>query len=416
MKFKIFCQLNLIIYFLFFSSCSFLIETDSNLKKNITTQEKTSRPLESLFCAKASSMRASKNAAFLNKHPTYNGSIAEQIVQNYLFEMFQNPDFFYSHPKIQIFIKEKESIRYFESSNPESPVAFYQSLDNFLTQEKSRKKFNQIKTELLPKLSNALTTSFSLSNFIRQNRGDFLADEVLAKHFLKGDDPLAPYESFAPISLGKLPANKVDKSAPTTFSTLQKYKKETYEINCNFDLNLFENFTSSLLDPRQFNSYYFTRAIDTNSFYIVLISNDLLKPIQRDADTGLIKGVPTKSSVPFCFKSDKSNFIMTVSTEGRDPAQHISHFIDYGIFDAENITDLIGHMKFTRHLFLKNPDRLLFESQKARNEQLTFFYTMNIPLYHMDKLGETLIYGKFNSQNQHSFILDERSEAQIQCQ
>ena len=73
-------------------------------------------------------------------------------------------------------------------------------------------------------------------------------------------------------------------------------------------------------------------------------------------------------------------------------------------------------MKFTRHLFLKNPDRLLFESLKARPEQLSFYYTMNIPLYHMDKIGNALLFGQFPKRKEATFILDERATGEMRCQ
>lgn len=415
--------LRLILCTFFLSSCGFLIESDNSAKNYAKVEEKNTRPLDDLYCAKATNNRVSKNGLFQKKVFNYQGSLAEQVVQNYWIEMMQNPDFFTSHPKIQIFIKQGSNVRYFENTTvtsnekPDKAPNFATVLNNFLVKEKSKKTLLQLSLEAENLTNKELTTSFSLSQFIRSNRQDFLKDSTLKTHFLKGDDALAPYESFGALKVSLPKTTSQKPISAVNENNLFPYTEGHSELKCNFDLNLFQNFTSSLLDHHQFNSYYFSRTIDKDTFYLVTISSAIEKPIKLDSETGLILGLPTKNAVPFCFKSNsKDNFLMTISTEGRDPAQHISHFIDYGFFEAENLTDLISHMKFTRHLFLKNPDRLLFESLKARSEQLTFFHTMNIPLYHMDKLGETLVYGKFNSTNQHSFVIDERSGAKILCQ
>lgn len=402
------------------SSCGFLIESDNTAKSFAKIEEKNSRPLDELYCANTSASRVSKNGQFQNKVSNYSGSIAEQIVQNYWVEMLQNPDYFTSHPKIQIFIKQGNSVRYFENETIENQKTanFTEVLRSFLLKEKSKKNIWQLKNDSNVYTNKSPITSFSLAQFIRNNRNDILEDLMLKNHFLKGDDALAPYESFIP-----LPIKATLKNTPSPLFTevneknFHSYENESIKLQCNFNLNLFQNFTSSLLDPHQFNSYYFGRTIDKDSFYIVTVSSIVNKPIKMDIETGLISSLPTKNATPFCFKNNRDDrFLVTFSTEGRDPAQHISHFIDYGLFEAENITDLIGHMKFTRHLFLKNPDRLLFESLKAREEQLSFFHTMNIPLYHMDKLGETLMFGKFTPTGQQTFVVDERSEAQVLCQ
>lgn len=400
-------------------SCSFLIENDNRTKKINNFEDKNHRRLDELYCSKSSLMKVSKNGNFHKKNINYTGSIADQVVQNYWYEMLVNPDYFNSHPKIQIFIKSGNQYRYFESENGTSNEHpnFLTSLNTFLKKENSKRTLTQIGNDVEKQLNAETSTSFSLSQFIKTNISDFTKDDSLKSHFLKGDDSLAPFESFVPLKVKNISLTKNNSGLFKSENSLQTYQVGSLKLKCNFDLNLFQNFTSSLLDSHQFNSYYFSRTIDKNTFYVVTISSSIAKPITIEPTTGLMASTPTKKPIPFCFNEEmKNNFLFALSAEGRDPAQHISHFIDYGFFEAENLTDLISHMKFTRHLFLKSPDRLLFESLKARPEQLAFFHTMNIPLYHMDKLGEMLLYGKFNSNNQHSFVIDERSGTKISCQ
>ncbi len=412
------------------TGCSFFIESDNKFKQISGIESNYPRPLDQLYCPNSTLIEVSKNGKFQKNKISNSGHIAEQIVQNYWQEQLSNPDYFVSHPRIQIFIKSVNQFRYFDNyenkANKEN-INFNDSLNLFLKKEKSNKNALQIRDELFQKIKNDPITSNTLSRFIKENQEDFNKNDILKKLFLKGDDALAPYESFFPLNF----IIKQNPSSNSKFIKLQQnpIEKNTNDdnkiydhtinqniIRCNFELNVFQNFTSSLLETESLDSYYFSRSIDKENFYLVVLSSHISKPINIDPSTGLILASPSKNPVPFCFSQKSNNdFLFALSTMGRDPAQHISHFIDYGFFDAESITDLLGHMKFTRHLFLKNPDRLLIESQKARDEQISFFYTMNIPLYHIDKLGEILFYGKFQNSTQHSFVADERSEAQVIC-
>lgn len=405
-------------------SCSYLIESD-NSKTNATIIEaKNTLPLNQIYCSKPSFSSVSKNGKFQKKAIQYPGLIAEKIVQNYMIEMWNNPDYFVSNPRIQIFIKDGPNVRYFENVSTDLSQAhshFGESLSTFLKSERSQKNLSQLKSDAIKLRQSDPLTTITFSKFIKDNIQDFIRNDTLKNHFLKGDDALAPYESYHPLDINVTSNVHIEAHSDPNFSgKFTSSKVNDLNLKCNFNLELFQNFTSSLVDLAPLNSYYFGKIIDKDSFYVVATSGQVSKPVTLDQTTGLIKGTPSITPTPFCYyenenKNDNNKFLFAISTEGRDPAQHLSHFIDYGFFEAESLTDIIGHMKFTRHLFLKNPDRILVESNRAREEQLTFFYTMNIPLYHMDKIGDTLFYGTFPTKGQQSFILDERSGAQIAC-
>ncbi|MCO4795058.1 MAG: hypothetical protein KC493_15180, partial [Bacteriovoracaceae bacterium] len=66
-----------------------------------------------------------------------------------------------------------------------------------------------------------------------------------------------------------------------------------------------------------------------------------------------------------------------------------------------------------RHLFLQNPNRLLYESEKGSKDQLANFLKLDFPIYHKQNLG--LVYGHALVKNKNSFILDHRGRGAQNC-
>lgn len=400
----------LILFIFIFQSCSVLIDNDNQTIKNISYR--SNRSIEELFCAKNSNQLFSKNGKFLPKNINFQGTIAEQIVQHILLEMYYNPDSITDRSRVQLFYKTKLKNKYIETLD--SKAGILNHLNQFLKIEKSIKTLSELNQNVLTKIPNGILASHSLAKFISTNKKEISKNPLLATLFLKGDDTLAPFETFKKVPL-KIPT-KFQNSEFKTESQLTSYPLETNTIHCNFDLAQIQEFTSSLTKSENTDAYYFGKQMNNDEMYIVVISSNIKSDLKNTNDHYLITGEETKEAIPFCFQQLDHKFIYSISTEGRDPAQHLSHFLDYGLFESENLIDLVGHMKFTRHLFLKNPDRLLFESQKARTEQMSFYHTMNIPLYHMEKIGNVLFWGQFNKRKEASFIIDERGTGEIRCQ
>lgn len=391
-------------------SCSIFIENENQTIKNISI--KNTRPIEELYCAKNNNQFFSKNGKFLLKNIQFQGSLPEQIVQHILLEIYYNPDSITDRSRIQIFSRSKSKNKYFESINLKAGLL--NQLNQFLRNEKSSRSLFELNQIVLSKIPDNLLASQSLAKFLTLNKKDIAENPLLATLFLKGDDTLAPFETFKKIPLNV--PKQFQNIESINESKLQSFTQDKNTIVCNFDLGKIQEFTSSLTRSENTDAYYFGKQLNQDEMFTVFISSNLKNPLKNLNQHYLLTGEETSEAVPFCFQEMSHKFIFTASTEGRDPAQHISHFLDYGLFESENIIDLIGHMKFTRHLFLKNPDRLLFESLKARPEQLSFYYTMNIPLYHMDKIGKALLFGQFLKRKEATFILDERGSGEMRCQ
>jgi len=121
--------------------------------------------------------------------------------------------------------------------------------------------------------------------------------------------------------------------------------------------------------------------------------------------------------LPICLFSNKLQDIALFSLGERDPAQHLKHFISYEIARVDSFQSLEKLLNFSRHLFLNEPDRILYESKKGRKAQLDFFLTMNFPIYHVDSLGDVFGFAKFKGKKteDRSLIIDDRSQARIWC-
>ncbi len=417
MKFNFFL---LFLLLLIFNNCSYLIESDKNTNVKKTSKPSTTRAISELFCKKKSKSIFSKNNIFINKIKFPTEDLQAKIVIHALQEMMANPNYFSDHTRLQIIYKNDKGIRYFETPKTDhNSLTIYDSLALFLQTEKNKKSFEQILLETENLLDLSLPVSLELSNFIKGHIKQIAKDDVAKGIFLRGDDALVQFETFKRKTFSKAKMPLITKNispAPIGIESFQAYPASNTEIKCNFDLGKIQSFTSALIQSGSANAYYFGSEFGKNQFYLVIATTTFDSPLETSSIAHLFKGKPTEESIPLCFYEDDKKTLIISSIEGRDPAQHLSHFIDYDFFESENTTDLLGHMTFSRHLFLKNPDRLLFESHKTKEEQLQFFYSMNLPLYHMDKIGESILFGAFEKNKESSFVLDERSGAKILCQ
>ncbi|MDD4976334.1 MAG: hypothetical protein PHY93_18390 [Bacteriovorax sp.] len=121
--------------------------------------------------------------------------------------------------------------------------------------------------------------------------------------------------------------------------------------------------------------------------------------------------------MPVCQFNNSLQDIILFSTSGRNPAQHLKHLVSYDISLVDSFQSLEELLKFSRHLFLSNPDRILYESKRGRKSQLDFFLSMNFPIYHVEALGDIIGAGIFKNARREdlSLIADDRSKARLWC-
>lgn len=119
---------------------------------------------------------------------------------------------------------------------------------------------------------------------------------------------------------------------------------------------------------------------------------------------------------PLCELSDTERTIALFSAKGRSPAQHLRHLIAYEVGLVRTPDELNELLKFSRHLFLNDPDRILYESKRGRKTQLDFFLAMKFPIYHAESLGD--VFGSMSykqSGYRTSLIVDDREQTRLTC-
>lgn len=85
-----------------------------------------------------------------------------------------------------------------------------------------------------------------------------------------------------------------------------------------------------------------------------------------------MKSRPTAFPLPICEFKGKNQQIVLFSSEGRNPVQHLQHLEAYEIDQVDSAHTLNQLLGFSRHLFLSNPDRILYESKRGRKRPARF--------------------------------------------
>lgn len=121
-----------------------------------------------------------------------------------------------------------------------------------------------------------------------------------------------------------------------------------------------------------------------------------------------------------CYFESKNQLhsLAFLASDSRDPGQHLYHLFKLNLEKVITTSDLDTLIKFSRHLFLTNPLRLIYESHRGSEKQLTELLKLNIPIYNANNLGNIigLLIDQKNEKKSHHFILDDRHEGHLSCQ
>ncbi|MCO4756273.1 MAG: hypothetical protein KC478_17460, partial [Bacteriovoracaceae bacterium] len=96
-----------------------------------------------------------------------------------------------------------------------------------------------------------------------------------------------------------------------------------------------------------------------------------------------------------------------------DPGQHIYHMMGYGLKSSSSPKEISELVTFSRHLFLEDPTRLVFESNRSSKQQLEGLLKLNLPIYNARKLGNVWSY--FADEDDNDFVIDDRTDGEITC-
>jgi hypothetical protein len=355
-------------------------------------------------------------------------SFVEKSVMLSLLEMSRRPDEASPYSRLQVYLKVSGKSYYYDfrpkNLADDTKMPFLKGLD-FLTQHFIHgKSLLSIATKLDDVIPTGIGVSLEFENFLKDNRKDLAKNEVLTESFFKGDEILTKHETFNRVSYKNIVQQYLNGFSKTTDYeydknglTANNSKKENYETNCNYDLSKETSLRDEIMSSDQKKSHYIAHS-EGEDFFLAVTSTTLFRPFKTNSKMSyFMKARPAALPLPICEFKGKNQEIVLFSSEGRNPIQHLQHLEAYEIDQIDSVFTLNELLGFSRHLFLSNPDRILYESKRGRKAQLDFFLEMNFPIYHVDNLGNIFGHAKFKNDKLQESVLysDDRSSARLWC-
>ena len=415
-------MIKLILLFIL-SSCSAFI---NQLDENILTQEKEFYygNKKQLTCENKSKLEIinsniNSQKVFANalKGPlkAYKFTFIEKLVLWSFYQFNLRPDIHSPSAKLQIIVNYGNDDKYFHffSKEIDAYPTLY-GLEYLLNTYKSRYSLITIAKIVDDFFKNTYTVSKGFETFLNKNSQALITKSPFRSRFFRGDETLKENENIVPESLLKIVKlyNRTKNKKTYQVSTkLFEYESNNLVSRCNYDMTMYNN--SIYLIHKDFIKSHLFGLKDRNSYFLASSSQDF-SAIESIAGTHFIKGRSLSRSAAFCkFDFKAGQEIWLSSTKSRDPGQHLYHLIEYGINGVESMKELEQIMRFSRHLFLENPHRLIIESKRSSKEQLNRILKIDIPIYNATSLGK--IWGHFSSKSNQGFIIDDRESGNILC-
>lgn len=411
------------IFLILFSSCSAFV---NQLDKDLLSQKKEVffGNAKEVTCKKRSRLEIINSnkysqetflTAIESKLKNYRFNFIEKIVLWSLYQFNLRPDTHSPSSKYQIIVRDQgaENYYHFYSKEVNSYPLLY-GLDYLLNKYPSRYSLITLARIVDDNFNNNYTVSKNFEDFLSENSSELFENIAFKNRFFRGDESLKENENIIAQDLVKMIKLYTKTKSKIKYNVSQKlfsYKNDNLNSYCNYDMSMYNN--SIYLIHKDFINSHLYGLKDKDNFFLASSSQDF-KKIESIAGTHFIQGKSFSRSAAFCkFEFNKGQTIWLSSTKSRDPGQHLYHLIEYGIDGVSNIKELEQIMRFSRHLFLENPHRLIIESKRSSEEQLSRILRIDIPIYNAQSLGK--IWGHFQSKTETGFIIDDREAGHLLC-
>lgn len=284
------------------------------------------------------------------------------------------------------------------------PNLFLNSLKDLLKRYKSRRSVKylaRIVDDLLPYQT---STDKELASFFASNKSSLSSNKKLSKFFFKGDQVLRPGEGLRTFKLWPLVSQAAYKKNSANTHLFSFKIGQDKVANCNFDMRIYQNAVYLINKNEGNNSHPYSITYKGKSYFG--ISTQIPNLAENYDSTYAFKPSSFNNQNAVCFiKTPHSKFSM-ISTKGRDSGQHLFNMIEYNIASSKTLDEVLAILEFPRYLFLLNPERMIYESDRATPEQTQTFLNTSFPIYHKSNLGNVWIY--FKDSKQQSLLIDDR--------
>lgn len=401
-----------------------------DISKSLPAKKKNYCPANSKFQYISEDEYTSKfynqlhSSLFENK----NYSFAKKAVMFSLLEMTRRPDRASPYSRFQFYLRLNGKTYYYDFrpkvATDDQKMPFMKGLETIIQKFVPGQTLSGIAGEMDSIVPKGMAVSQEFENFLRDNSADMAKSDELTARFFKGDEVITRYETFDRVNyrtLTDLYLKNFSKSDGYVWDkdglTANKSAKENFQANCNYNLNKEMSLRDAIVTTDQRISHY-VGISEGNDYFLAVTSSDLIRPFTTVPKLGYFMKtkIPT-TPLPICeFKGATQNIVL-FSSNGRNPVQHLQHLVAYDIDQIDSPIMLNELLNFSRHLFLSNPDRILYESKRGRKAQLDFFLAMNFPIYHVEALGNLFGHASFKNDKRSENILysDDRSSARLWC-
>ena len=345
-----------------------------------------------------------------------------------LIEMSRRPDVSSPSARLQYYLRYNNKDYYFDfrpkNLEDDTKMPYLKGIEVLLKMFDKSNSLLKVSAKLNQYLPQNINVTPELENFLKHYKKDITKNENLFNVFFKGDEVLTKHESFKRNNLIQIikSFNNENISNDSFYESSKNsiFKADSgrndLDLRCNFDFNKDNSLKEEFIFTDQRKSHYFSIK-EGDNFFIAISSTIFKKPFKTFDSTYFIKSLASPLPEPICqFKNSVQDLVL-ISSNGRNPAQHLKHLVTYDINLVDSFLGLKEILQFSRHLFLTNPDRILYESKKGRKSQLDLFLNMNFPIYHVEAIGDIVGLGVFKNgkYEDKSLIIDDRSNARLWC-
>jgi hypothetical protein len=430
-------SLLLALFIVLISSCTFLTKKVESIAAPVETESRSEKFKKNLYCMENTKIQILLEDDLTLKYyrpflpkifEEKSFSFIQKAAMLSLIEMNRRPDKATPSARLQYFLRFNNKEYYFDfrSKNLQDAnlMPYLKGVETLLKDFDKTKNLTSLADILDKNLPPNINVSPELESFLNIHKNDLLKNETLSNTFLKGDEVLTKYESFKRNNLKKILSSfNSDSTSNDSFyesskNSLLKIDSDQSDLtlNCNVDINKNSNSKEDFILDDLKKSHYFALK-ENDNFFMAVSSVIIQKPLKNFESTYFIKSLSAPVPLPICqFKNSLQNIVL-FSTTGRNPNQHLKHLVSYDINTIDSFRSLEELLKFSRHLFLNNPDRILYESKRGRKSQLDFFLSMNFPIYHVETLGDITGYASFKNGKHEDMglIADDRGTAKLWC-
>lgn len=421
------------------SGCSYLTQKfESFTETKEEAAKKASVVAKNNYCAPDTKIQyISEDEALLkfykNLNPTIfeNKSIsfAQKAVMFSLIELSRRPDVASPFARFQVYLKLNGKNYYFDfrpkNLEDDTKMSYLKGLETLTQKFIPGQNLLAISAALDNLVPEGMNVSLEFEKFLRENREEIVKNETLTSYFIKGDEILTKYETFNRLSFKALIqqyqtpvySNSIDYEFDANGLNANTSQKPNFQANCNYNLQK-ETHQRDELTPSELKKSHSIGLSDGDDYFLAVSSSTLFKPFKTIPKLGyFMKARPSPLPLPICEFKGQDQETVLFSNDGRNPVQHLQHLLSYGVDQVNSAYTLNELLNFSRHLFLSNPDRILYESKRGRKAQLDFFLTMNFPIYHVESLGNVFGHASFKTDKKiiNGLHIDDRSQSRLWC-